>query len=681
MKLSLRKGSQNPIETNPDDGILRLLNFPLAHSLGPISENTFEQPVPPNSFVMWDGETPRDTGYSLFGSTAGDYICHPFISTIECLDLVLASRERNPETINFGFAFDYDVNMILGDLDWYSLSKLRDHNATTWKGYQIKHIPGKWFEVRRDGITSRIYDVFSFFHSSYIATLSKYEIGTKAQRDYIELGKDKRSTFLWRDISYIATYWAAETSLGPYLMDELRKRCYDAGYKITSWHGPGALARYAIRQHKIKETCMGQTPFPVWIAARYAYTGGRFEQFLAGYHNGPVRSYDLNSAYPYACAKLPNLQTGRWVHYGPNVVPDNRYRFGLYRVRYAKEERQVLLEGPQPLFRRLMDGRVIWGGRVESWYWGPEAWNVRNDPHAEFLEAWVHEDDGTRPFEWINEAFERRRFLKSIGHPSELAIKLMLNAMTGQFAQRVGWRRKGEAPPTHQLEYAGYITSVCKSLVWEVAKEAWERDGLISIDTDGVFTREPIEESLLPNGIGKDLGQWERSEYSGILSWQNGVYWPRNGEEWAEPKSRGAPRGKIKIEHAWTALQNWEPIRFESTIFVGYGLALNNQFKAWRTWRTHTREVAFGGDFHSKRFHADKPGPIWNMCRKCHFKSLDEVYTAGMHDLIPINAMPDNMEYYEIMWSKMHYLPWIDDGEKKTEWDFIDLDLDWIWPD
>jgi hypothetical protein len=624
-------------------------------------------------FVFWDGETPQDSGYSLFGNSAGYEILHRDISTLECLELILRCGREMPDAIHVGFAFDYDVNMILKDIGWTRLNNLHQTNGCDWRGFHIEHIPRKWFLISKDSERVKIYDVFSFFNTRYISALNQYAIGNQAQRSYIELGKDKRATFKYKDMGYIRRYWAAEVGLGPPLMDELRTRFRDAGYPINSWHGPGALARLAIRQQGVREW-MATTPPPVWLAARHAYTGGRFQQFLAGYHDGPVWSADLNSAYPYGCSMLPNLATGRWQYY-QNRIPPKRFEFALYHIRYRMHRKQGVLNGPHPLFFRREDGRIDWPCNTESWYWGPEAWNVRNDPHAEFLEAWVFEDDGTRPFTWINEAYQKRMFLKSINHPAELGVKLMLNAMTGQFAQRVGWEKDGKPPANHQLEWAGFITSTCKSLVWEAAKEIWERDGLISIDTDAVFSRVPFVDTDLPGGKSETgLGQWGLSEYTGILSWQNGVYWLRNSErEWTKQKSRGAPRGRIDIQDAWRALRKWEPITYKSTRFIRYGQALQEQFSKWRSWQEQDTELIFGGDPQGKMYHAlEEDSVAWQFCRKCRGKTKKQLYTAGMHDLIP--SFDPGMG--NVM-SEMHRLPWVDDkplGE--NDWDYIfDLDI------
>src|SRR6266702_3970176 len=67
-------------------------------------------------FIMWDGEGPRYAGYALFGNSAGYEICHPFLKTEECLELIMECESENPDAIHFGYGFNYDVSMILKDL-------------------------------------------------------------------------------------------------------------------------------------------------------------------------------------------------------------------------------------------------------------------------------------------------------------------------------------------------------------------------------------------------------------------------------------------------------------------------------------------------------------------------------------------------------------------------------------
>ena len=69
-------------------------------------------------FIIWDGEGPRDTGYSLLGNSEGMEICYPTLSTLDCLNLVIDCERQYPDAIHIGFGFDYDVSNILRDLSW-----------------------------------------------------------------------------------------------------------------------------------------------------------------------------------------------------------------------------------------------------------------------------------------------------------------------------------------------------------------------------------------------------------------------------------------------------------------------------------------------------------------------------------------------------------------------------------
>lgn len=617
-------------------------------------------------FVMWDGEGCRDTGYSLFGSSEGDVICHPDLSTRECLELLLECEARVPDAIHFGFAFDYDVNMILKDLSWRHLNLLRRRGKTVWNGYTITHIPGKWFTVKSEGLYVKVFDVFSFFGVSYHKTLEQYEIGTKRQRDFILAGKKRRDLFMWESITAIMDYWHTELLLGPVLMDGIRMVLDDAGYPIHSWHGPGALARYELNRRKIRN-CMKESPSDVWIASRYAYTGGRFELFQAGVWDGPVYNYDINSAYPYAITKLPDLARGQWERVRDvSRTEVSGDKFAVYHIRYhmAKNGDPT---APQPLFRRMADDSVRWAWHTEGWYWSPEAELVKDDPQAEFVEGWVFHEHAGKPFRWVQESYDKRLWLKSIGSPLQLGIKLMLNSMYGQFAQRVGWEYEGKAPRSHQLEWAGYITSVCKAMVHRAALYSYRNGGLISIDTDGIYTTCEIPDDILTNGIGPGLGQWESNEYSGILCWQSGVYWLRDTEgQWTKPKTRGAPTGTVPFWYAAIAAVNLNPIKYVRHTFTGYRTAMQGRFDRWRVWEDEPVALVFAGSDGGKRYHPKMTGVMHRACPACMGDK------KAMHKTFPHPAMTRDC------WSKMHSLPWLEnDHDRPEELDHNLIDMIW----
>lgn len=497
--------------------------------------------------------------------------------------------------------------------------------------------------VRRSGISVKIFDSFLFFNCKFGEALRKYGVGSKEDLDRIDKGKEERPNFTWLNIDEIELYWETELKYGVALLDQLRNIIYGAGFYITSWHGPGALASYALGQHNTQLYMDRGIPIQVNLAARYAMFGGRFQGFQVGYYEGTIYDRDINSAYAYAFSRLPSLQNGKW-HYeaNPDRESAKHCRLGLFHIRYHRK----MSNRPMPLPHRDKSGSVSFPSVTEGWFHAVEAASVVSDKNAEFLEAWIFEDDGSYPFEWIVDAFHERLLLQEQGNPAEKTLKWMLAALYGQAAQRAGWKHKNGPPKWHQLEWAGAVTAECRSMVFNAAKQTGL--SLISIDTDGFISMAPP--SRLPNGIGENLGQWKATEYGGILYLQNGIYWLRdkNTGEWLQPKSRGIPRKRLSFSEVHPMLMRNENLRVNQHMFIGYGLALRGQFDKWRKWLDVPREITFGGNgkaAHVPRFCAScKNGISWG---------------SGMHPLFQVP--PSEIESYP------YDLPWLqEDGEEKV---------------
>jgi hypothetical protein len=610
-------------------------------------------------FIAWDGEgdsVPNGTPqpYILFGNTDGQMITGRQLGTKECLDLIL---DADRSAINFGFAFGYDVNQILIDLPKSALHVLASNNKCRWDGYIIEHIPSKWFSVRLD--TN---------NPERPGALDRFNIGTPEERKYLAEQKANRPDFTWDELHEIVKYWGIEGRLMVELMEYMRDLFAAADYYPKSWHGPAVLGRELLRNNDIKSAmCNTREEWPeVWIASRYAFAAGRFQQWLAGLYEGPVFNYDVNSAYPYAMQFLPNLATGIWKRITRRNIDRSkihRERFCLYRIKYSSPMiNEVKNRGyrnrPRPLFRRANNGMIYWGDMVENWYWSPEAELVKDDPAAEFIEAWEYVDDGTRPFAFIAQTYKIRQAYKKAGNSIQEALKLSMNSVFGQFAQRVGWKsmRPPGPPQYHQLEWAGFLTSMCRAMVHKVASYAYSKGGLVTIDTDGVLCTVRIPEEILPNGIGSGLGQWGEDEYDGLLVWQNGFYWMHKDDKWVKARSRGAPRGTVPVELALNAIKTGEKfIKFDKVNFMGYKLCnQHHAWQYWRSWKSSPQKVAFAsGSNDAKMMHHPK------MCEVCAGKS-----NSSLHRLV--NGRKVIEENRSIL-SNMHYLPWLDPEANKDE--------------
>ena len=622
-------------------------------------------------FIGWDGEgynayvvAPNGDAwashrYMLFGCSSGPYITSIDLGTAECLELILQVERENPDAYNVGFAFEYDANMILRDLPWRMLAVLKITGKVRWNGYRIKHVPHKMFTVSKDGVSATIYDGFGFFHCKYIHALKKYGVGNADILGRIEQGKKRRGNFTYADMPEVIAYWKDEISLYPDLFNCVRNAAYRGGFYISKWHGPGALANYALAYNRVRSFMSHNVPAYVQAAIRLAYAGGRFQSWYCGWYEGPVYTLDKNSAYVQAIATLPNLARGKWERVDPSTIktPDDIARFGLYHVIFDDLDRnrdktrraRGYPDRPYPLFHRDKNGRLTWPSRVDGWFWSPEARLVAGNSHARFVEAFAFDDDGTYPFRWVEDAYETRRKLQDPDNydPAEKAYKWGLAALYGAFARRVGWDRiRRAAPKSHELAWAGYITSHCRAAIFDVAQWAYKEGALISADTDGVTATVPFPASLVPEGIGDGLGQWKQEEFDAILYWQNGIYWLRDGKtgKWVDAKSRGVPHGIISIDDAVDALSRAsfrEPyapaqIRTTRTRFVGYRQALKGQHSEWRQWKTEPNVITFGG--------TGKGTHIPPFCRACKTGE-------GMHTIT--HLPPRDMVSTE------HKLPWL----------------------
>jgi len=599
----------------------------------------------------------------LFMCSTGDYVSGIEVSTREMLDLILQIEARDPDVYHVGFSFEYDVNQILHDLPFRMLAVLKATGKVRWNGYRISHVPHKLIRVSKDGISATIYDCFGYFHTKYEKALDKYDVGNAEQRAAIHRGKARRGYFTYAELSEVIEYCRTELALLPPLMEHIREAAYTGGYHISAWHGPGALASYALKANGANRHHSRNTRDVPQHAIRAAYAGGRFQAWQCGEYYGPVYTLDKNSAYVQAISILPRLDNGKWIRRDPRSIhgPEDIARFGLYHIRFSDDDKRAVRirrsgqpPRPYPLFHRSKHGQLSWPNRVDGWYWSPEARLVAGSPHAQFVEAYEFQDDGTYPFRWVDDTYQVRLRYKDPEHysPAEKAYKWGLAALYGAFARRVGWDKKTRKPPrSHELAWAGFITSHCRAAIYDVAAYAYSQGALISVDTDGVTATCEFPEWLVPEGFGDQLGQWKQDRYDGIVYWQNGIYWLLKDGEWVEAKSRGVPKGRIPVEAAQQVLRNTTflpgdmlaKIHTTRTRYVGYRQALNMQHSHWRKWETSPNILTMGGSG-GKAMHFPP------YCRKC--KAPDEWSMHVVQQVLPKNFDPISVP---------HKLPWLED--------------------
>lgn len=658
-------------------------------------------------FIAWDGEGWTDHvcadpeecenhdgkckhHYYLFGASDGAYVSGESLSTKQCFDLLVSAKTRNPDALHVSFSFKYDVDMILRDLGPAAMRYLMKNGKMKWHGYWIEVLPGKWFQVSKDGVGVRVYDIFSFFAMSFVKALELWNVGTTSQIERIAKVKGERSEFTLQSLeTQVIPYWREELELLAELAERLRSVLHSAGIRPAMWHGPGAVANYLFKREKTS-MCMpdyDDIPEGVKDASQFAYAGGRFEAFRIGFYDGPIYSADINSAYPYAMSLLPDMATGVWIHYKdfPGRGELDGARVGLFHVRYSYSpewKRSIAYDGFPGVahYRYPKSGTVHF--RNESpgtWVHLPEFVNMLGQYEAGMFsvfvveESWIYVDDGTSPFAWVAEIYEQRKAWKDDksygpdGNPAQLAAKLGINSLYGKLAQRVGG--KNGKPTWHNLEMAGHITSTCRAMLYQ---GSWRQHAsLVAYQTDGIYSTEPMRN--LPNGLGEQLGQWEADCFSGMLHLQSGVYWLRDMHgNWLRPKSRGVPQQHMDFEKAKESLSRGVALKVEQTQFIRFGLADMRRagFRNWRTWQKNTKEFTFGGEgigSSGKRIH------IAESCKEC---AQGYGHDETLHTLMlsPKGFPWKNGQKQE---SAAHYLPWRHIGTKPDSYDDKNMRSGW----
>lgn len=523
-------------------------------------------------FVAWDGEG-YDTeevvaydktgkpvhrhNYMLFGCSLRHEVSSERLTARECLDLLLDVERENPDAIHVVFSGNYDVVKILEDWPVDELRKLYQGEIVSFDGYSVEYHPGKTFRVSREGTSVTLFDVFSYFGTSFVKACLQY-LGDDPRISKVQVGKEARGRFEYSELDEkIRPYMRTELDLLVDLCTRLRTYLERIGLKTDQWHGPGAVANALNRTYGIaKHQSDYDRPKELQHALQCSYAGGRFEAFRVGKHNGPVWQHDRNSAYPHAITQLPTLAGGWWERLGADEIDldDPGFDFGVWSVSFdgtGSVHDDEFGRTPWPLFWRSKDSLIFYPRQiVQGWYRGVEVRSM-----ASWFESDCWQINGgwqftprnhVRPYAFVEGLYKKRLEYQAEGNPTEFAVKIALNSIYGKTVQHTGYDpRKHNVPQWHQLEWGSYITADMRAWLFDAMMRAHVKDpaSLIAVETDALFTTTPLD---LP--ISNRLGDWKVETYDSILYLQSGMYFVN--ETRGKAKTRGIEAGNITYEDA-----------------------------------------------------------------------------------------------------------------------------------
>ena len=517
-----------------------------------------------------------------------------------CFDF-LAGLPRN--RIWTGYYFDYDVTMMCRGLPEERARRLFDPTLRirgnsefsfghievddTW---EIGYIPHKEFKVRRKGMDYFIVvsDTGTFFQTSFVRTLDKWDIGTEEERASIAKDKARRADF--RELTQeTRDYNALECILHNQTMEQFRSVCVQVGYVPKKWQGPGHLASAMLSKHGVPKRdeipIMGNWKFR--DLANAAYYGGRAETTVVGHVGGPVYQWDINGAYVDALRHLPCLIHGSWKFVKARPAPGKLY---VANVQFSHEPGRLLYNLPV----RKQDGNIFFPrfGTGHYWSWELHAAELAGTKF-QFLNGWVYEKHCVcKPFDWIGEYYQERLRLGKSGKGT--VLKLGGNSIYGKIAQSVGY-----APWANPV-WAGLITAYCRSAIISAYRD--NPDDVLMIMTDGIFMRH--KPNVMVNRISQQLGDWELKEHAYLFVVQPGIYFLPDSV-----KTRGVPLGRIqavqdvfkeRFEKFSRDMQMPEPVPIPVDNFLTMRQALAR--RKWHlagTWEHTTRDISY--DWTNKR--------------------------------------------------------------------------------
>lgn len=541
-----------------------------------------------------DGET-IDNRYVLLNASTDDgdewRAENPLgLSTAECFAFLTALPS---DVVWWGFAFRYDVNMMLRDVPPHLVERLQIEGVCYWGAYRIEYHGKRLLISKRKGSGAHrrvvasftLWDVFPWVQTSFVKWLRKWELAGERTIGRIDGMKNLRSSFNPSQRSAIRKYCAEECRLLAKGARRLMELIDVTGLPVRAYNSPASVAKAAMTRYGVLDY-KTSAPDEVEKLIDQAYHGGRAELAEVGLLEGPFYAYDLNSAYPAMAVDLPCLAHGHWTH-----EPDSAITFySLCKVSWQSPEGATW--GPFPVNPKVGSKRYPTSGT--GWYWGREVAAARRHAKITVKDVWTFVPRcHHKPFAYLTELYDLRRQLQDQGDQAQIIYKLALNSTYGALAEHPHLRHGEMEMPKHRcMMWAGLICAGVRAQLLDVLD-----DDVVFLATDCALSRKPLQVNT-----GDELGAWghdpAKDVFDRMLVFGTGRLFKSVGGTWIEDvKSRGFSPKDINrqvLETVWRTDGRAGTYSFARQRFVGYGTALRRIGGMWppdiRNWRTFVTE-------------------------------------------------------------------------------------------
>lgn len=478
-----------------------------------------------------DTETDENGNITILADSDGNYLELEQITPENLIKSLFSKRYQG--SWNFFYNVTFDAEVILkqfGDM-------LYDYKRTRvlrfqYGDYTIEYIPQKKIAIRKGHHSAVFFDIAQYYHESLsnayqnnIGKLPEWYTNVKKQRNHFTRKYSEKYP------AKIRRYCIQDCIYTKQLAEHWIKVFYDAfDFYPQRFISSGYLAEKVLINNKIQIPLFEEIPIKVNEFAWRSYFGARFEILKRGYI-GTAHLYDINSAYPYVLANIPDITKGKWRK--SKKILDNAH-LGFFKI-----ECNILDCKYIPPFPFRTNGMLIFpSGKFVTYCTLAELKACNNPKYYKILESFQYLDDNPiYPYkDFIESIYQKRLEFKETGNPLQLPLKIILNSIYGKTAQRVGNKIGNLFSPV----ISATITGTTRSMLYEfVKKYGIERD-VVSFATDSIITTQKLDVD------SPDLGGWAY-ENSGddVYVLQNGIY--RFNWKW---KKRGIGNlGNKQIEH------------------------------------------------------------------------------------------------------------------------------------
>lgn len=452
------------------------------------------------------------------------------ITPESCLKWLFSKRYQGSWNFFYNITFDAEVILKLLGNNLYSYKRSRKLSFK-FNDYHIEYFPTKKLAIRKGHHSTVFFDIAQYYHASLVDAYQN-NIG-KLDSKYLQV-KQKRDSFskwFFRDNKkLVIDYCIKDCKLTKQLSEHWIKLFSVAfGFYPQRWISSGYLAEKVLINQKIPIPKFNDISYHVQDFAWNCYYGGRFEILKRGFI-GTAYLYDINSAYPYVFANIPDFTKGKWKK---SKTLDQNALLGFFKIECDIPDCEYV-----PPFPFKSNDKLIFPSGKFQTYCTLNELKVSKKKCYSILDSWQYFDDNPYyPYKkFVETIYNKRLELKNQNNPMQLPLKVILNSIYGKTAQRV----KGRIGNLFCPVIASTITGTTRAMLYDfVIKHKIERE-TVSFATDSIITTKKIT-------INSDqLGSFAlENSGSDVYVLQNGIY--RFNGNW---KKRGIGNlGTKQIEH------------------------------------------------------------------------------------------------------------------------------------